>query len=154
MREYSWKSTGFNADAQAVGQELEKLELAGEITSDIVLDFARKNTDSEMHKCFEWDDSIAGEKYRKIQATNILSSIAITIKEEPKKTQKVYVTVKASSDNTRKFKNIKEVLKDDEEYKQLINRAKNEFISCKEKYETLLQKEDLKEVIFELYREI
>ncbi len=154
MREYSWKNYSFSADAQAVGQELEKLELAGEITSEIVLDYARKNTDSEMYKCFEWNDSIASEKYRKYQASQLLSSIAITIKEEPKKTQKVYVTVKTSSDKTRKFKNIKEVLKDDEEYKQLVNRAKDEFVSCKEKYETLLQKDDLKEVIFELYREI
>lgn len=154
MREYSWKNTGFDADAQLVGEELEKLELAGEITSEMVLDFARKNPESETYKCFEWDDSIAGEKFRRYQATHIMSSISIKIKEEPVETQRVYVSVKSSSDKTRKFKNIKEVLKDDEEYKQLVNRAKDEFVSCKEKYERLLQKEDLKDVIFELYREI
>ena len=154
MREYSWKHTGFDADAQLVGEELEKLELAGEITSEIVLDFARKNPESETYKCFEWDDSIAGEKFRRYQATHIMSSIAIKIKEEPVETQRVYVSVRTSSDKVRKFKNIKEVLKNDEEYRQLVNKAKDDFINCKEKYERLLEKDDLKDVIFELYREI
>lgn len=157
MREYSWKHTGVaycNADAQLVGEELEKLEFAGELTADEVLEFARNNPNSETYKCFEWDNSVAGEKYRKMQASGVLSSISVTIKEEPKETQRVYVSVKTSLDDTRKFKNIKEVLKNDDEYQQVIDRAKNEFINCKEKYEALLKKEDLKEVIFELYREI
>jgi hypothetical protein len=157
MREYSWKCTGmayFNADAQLVGEELEKLEFAGELTADEVLKFAKVNPESETYKCFEWDNSIAGEKYRKIQASSILSSISVKIKEEPRETQRVYVSVKTSLDSARKFKNIKEVLKNDEEYQQLIDRAKLEFVNCREKYETLLEKEDLKNVIFELYREI
>lgn len=157
MREYSWKHTGtsfMKADAQLVGEELEKLEFAGELIADEVLKFARNNPDSELYKCFEWDDSIAGEKYRKMQSSGILSSISVTIKEEPKETQRVYVSVKTSLDNTRKFKNIKEVVKNDEEYQQLIDRAKKSFVRCKEEYETLLQKDDLKEIIFELYREI
>lgn len=157
MREYSWKNTGANyrnADAQLVGEELEKLEFAGELTSEEVLEFAKNNPESETYKCFEWDNTVAGEKYRRIQASNLLSSIAVTIKEEPKETQRVYVSVKTSLDDARKFKNIKEVLKNDDEYQQLIDRAKLEFISYKEKYEALLNREDLKEVIFELYKEI
>ena len=66
MREYSWKGTGYSADAQLVGEELEKLEFAGEVTPDEVLKFAKNNIDSELYKCFEWDDKICGEKYRKL----------------------------------------------------------------------------------------
>lgn len=154
MREYSWKHTSFEADAQLVGEELEKLEFAGELTSDEVLKFAKNNPDSETYKCFEWDNAIAGEKYRKIQATQIMASISVTIKEEPKETQRVYVSIKTSLDNERKFKNIKEVVKNDDEYQQLIDKAKQSFVRCKEQYETLLEKEDLKEIIFGLYREI
>ena len=157
MKEYSWKHIGvayYNADAQLVGEELEKLEFAGELTADEVLKFAKNNPNSETYKCFEWDNTVAGEKYRRLQASSILSSITVTIKEEPKETQRVYVSVKTSLDDARKFKNIKEVLKNDEEYQQLIDRAKQSFTRTKEQYETLLEKEDLKEVIFELYREI
>ena len=154
MREYSWRHTGFGADAQLVGEELEKLEFAGEITSDEVLQFARMNPESETYKCFEWDDKIAGEKYRRKQASELLSSISVKIKEEPFETQRVYVSVKTSLDNTRKFKNIKEVLNNDDEYQQLIDRAKQDFVNCKDKYETLLAKDDLKNVIYDLYREV
>lgn len=154
MREYSWKYMGFNADAQLVGEELERLEFAGELTTDGVLKYAKTNPESETYKCFEWDDKIAGEKFRRYQATSLLSSIAVKVKEEPEKTQRVYLSVKTSTDNERKFKNIKEVLKNDEEYQQVVDKAKRDFINCKEKYETLIEREDLKEVIFELYREI
>ena len=154
MREYSWKHCGFNADAQLVGEELEKLEFAGEITPDEVLNFARNNPESETYKCFEWDDKIASEKWRKVQATQIVSSIAVKIKEDPTETQRVYVNIKTALDDKRTFKNIKEVLKNDDEYQQLIDKAKQDFINCKDKYESLLEKDDLKNVIFELYREI
>ena len=157
MREYSWKCVGvgyFKADAQLVGEELEKLEFAGELNADEVLNYARNNPNSETYKCFEWDNTIAGEKYRKMQASSILSSISVKIKEEPVETQRVYVSVKTALDDKRTFKNIKEVLKNDDEYQQLIDRAKLEFLNCKDKYESLLEKDDLKEVIFELYREI
>lgn len=154
MREYSWKNTGFSADAQLVGEELEKLELAGEITSEEVLEYAKLNPESETYKCFEWDDKIAGEKYRRKQASELLSSISVTVKTEPAQVQKVYFNIKTSTDGVRKYKNVKEVLKNDDEYMQVLEKAKQSFIRCKEQYESLLKKEDLKEVIFELYREI
>ena len=154
MREYSWKNTGFVGDAQLVGEELEKIEFAGELTTDEILSYAKLNQDSELYKCFEWDDKIAGEKYRKKQASELLASISVKIVEKPVKTQRVYVSVKTSTDGERKFKNFKEVVKNDDEYQQLIDKAKQSFTRCKEQYETLLEKEDLKEVIFELYREI
>ena len=154
MREYSWKNVGFKADAQLVGEELEKLELTGEITAEEVLRYAKNNPESETYKCFEWDDSVAGEKYRRFQASMVLTSISVKIKEEPVKTQRVYFSVKTSSDDTRKFKNIKEVLKNDDEYQQVVDKAKKEFLSCKEKYEEIVERDDLKDVIFEIYREI
>ena len=154
MRVYSWKGCGFSADAQAVGQELEKIETAGELTSEEILNYAKDNPDSELYKCFEWDDDEASRKYRLVQASQILSSISLKITEEPVRKQKVYVSIKSATSGSRKFKNIKEVLDNDEEYKQLLDKAEKEFDSCKEKYETLLRKQDLKEIIFDLYRKI
>lgn len=154
MREYSWKARGFEADAQVVGEELERLEMAGELNSEEVLRYAEKHPESELYKCFEWDDDEASRKYRLIQASQILCSISLKITEEPVKKQRVYVSIKSSTSNERKFKNIKDVLENDEEYKQLLEKAQNEFYSCKEKYEELVQKEDLKEIIFDLYKKI
>ena len=154
MKKYSWKNTVFSADAQIVGEELEEIERLGEITREHVLEYAERHKDSELYKCFEWDNNEASKKYRLFQASCILSSISLEIKEEPKTTQRVYVSVKSSDTNDRVYKNIKNVLENDDEYKQLIDKAKYEFDSCKEKYEILINKEDLKEIIFEMYRNI
>ena len=154
MRKYSWKNYVFSQDSQKVGEELEELEKVSEITNKNVLEYARKNKDSELHKCFEWNDTIAGEKYRLIQATNVISSISFVIEEEPIKKQKVYFSVKSDAKESRQFKNIKDILEDDEDYKALLNKARKEFETCKGNYDSLIKREDLKDIIFDIYREI
>lgn len=154
MKKYSWKSCGFNADVQKVGEELEILEKMTEISNKSVLEFAKVNKKSELYKCFEWDDKIAGEKYRLSQASNLISSISFIIEEEPIKKQKIYFSIKTDEKESRKFKNIKDILEDNEDYRALINKAKSELENCKSNYENLIRKEDLKEIIFEIYKEI
>lgn len=150
-KKYSWKVTGFNANAQKVGEELEDIL---EITNKNVLDYAKNNIDSELHKCFEWDDTVAGEKYRLIQATKLISSISFIIQEEPMKKQKVYFSIKTDKKDLCKFKNIKDILENDEEYYALCNKAKQELENCKDRYNDLIKKEDLKNIIFDIYKEI
>ena len=153
MKKYSWKYK-FNANAQKVGEELEDIEKTKEISKENVLDYARKNTNSELYKCFEWDDKIAGEKYRLRQASNIISSISFEIEEEPLKKQKVYVSITSSDNKTKEFKNIKDVLDNDDDYSKLLQKAKDDLEKCKRNYETLIKRDDLKEIIFEIYKEI
>ena len=153
-KEYSWSSAGFSGNAQKVGIELEKLELNGELTNEIILDYAEKHTDSELHKCFEWDDAEASRKFRLRQATDLLCSISVKIIEKPMKKQRVYYSVKSSDTKAKSYKNIKEIVKNDEEYNQLIDKASDDLNRCKEKYEELINKEDLKNIVFEIYRQI
>lgn len=151
MKKYSWKTIGFNADAQKVGEELEKV---GNVTNVGVLEYAKKNINSELHKCFEWNDTIASEKYRLIQASRIITSISFVIQEEPIKKQKIYYSIKTEDEETRKFKNIKDILEDDEDYHALCNKAKQELENCKRNYDDLIKKEDLKEIVFSIYKSI
>lgn len=153
MKKYSWKFY-MGGDPDKVGKELEELETLGEVTPERVLGYAERHPKSELHKCFEWDDKEAGRKYRLELANRILCSISIEIKEEPKVKQRVYVNVRSSNSGIKTFKNIKDVLEDDEEYKQLLDKAKKEFTDCKDKYDLLLNKDDLKDIVFEIYREI
>lgn len=151
MKKYSWKSVGFSANAQRVGEELEKIS---DISNISVLEYAKENTNSELHKCFEWDDSIASEKYRLIQASQVISSISFIIQEEPLKKQKAYYSIKTEEKDIRTFKNIKDILENDEEYKALCEKAKRELENCKNNYNDLIKKKDLKEIIFEIYKEM
>ena len=154
MKIFSWGSARYGADAQLVGEELEQIERNSTITPEHVVEYAERHKDSELYKCFEWDDKEASKKWRLNQARLIITSITLEIKEEPKKVQRVYVNVKDKDTEERTFKSINEVLKNDEEYQQLIDKAKKELEGCRDRYADLLEKEDLKDIIFDIYRNI
>lgn len=82
--------------AQVVGEELARLGIeTGDChrASDI-LDSAR-DPDSPLHGCFDWDDEVAAEKYRKSTARQILRSIAIVIvRGEVRETLYAYVHIR------------------------------------------------------------
>lgn len=153
MKKYKWIYT-INADAQKVGEELEQIERGGSINPTHLIEYAQRHKDSELYKCFEWDDSEAARKYRLRQAGVIISSISVEVREEPREIQKIYYSVNDNRTNEKKFKNISEIINNNDEYSQIVEKAKNEFIKCKSKYESLLEKEDLKDVIFDIYRKI
>lgn len=153
MKKYSWKFI-INADAQKVGKELEKIETLGELNNEAVLKYAEEHPKSELYKCFDWDDTEASKKWRLNQASRIICSISVEIKEEPTVKQRIYVNVRSSETGKRKFKNIRDVLENDDEYNQLVNKAKEDFNKCKEKYDTIINRDDLKDILFDIYREI
>jgi len=62
-------------DAKKVSEEIRSM--GDEITPADYLEYARNNTESESHKCFEWDDAKAAEIYRLERAGEILRSITI-----------------------------------------------------------------------------
>lgn len=77
------------ADAEAVQQEINliaQMDPNGKCSSEALLDFARRHPNSESHKCFEWDDGKAAERYRLYQATRIKCQI-ITVAAAPKSKQ-------------------------------------------------------------------
>lgn len=144
---YKWNSTGFKGDANKVGRELERIEESSELTNINVLEFARENKASELYKCFDWNDTTASEKFRMIQANNILKSISIVVNEvEPAETTRAFVNIKTVEEK-RVYKNIVSVIENDEEYIQLKQKAEKEFISYKDKYNKILKLKDLKDII-------
>lgn len=155
MKIFSWKNySKKDVNAQLVGEELEQIEMRGTLEASDVVAYAESHIDSELHKCFEWDDTEAAKKFRLHQARQVLCSISLQIIEEPKKVQRVYVSIKDRDTEERTFKSINEVLKNDEEYQQLVDKAKSELENCKDKYTDLIQKQDLKDIVFEIYRNI
>lgn len=152
---YSWNTAGFSADATKVGNELEKINNIGELTNKEVLEYAEKHRNSELAKCFEWDDTVAGKKWRLRQATELLCSISIVIDEnKPIEKTRVYVSTRKPEEEKRTFKKFVDVLEDNEAYNQLLEKAKEELSNCELKYKKLLKLQDLKEIIFELYKNL
>lgn len=51
-------------------------QAGGVITPRAVVDDAR-NSDSPLHECFDWNDEIAGDKWRLVQARRLIRSVTI-----------------------------------------------------------------------------
>ena len=153
---YTWSNVWFKQDANKIGRELENIKDIGELTNKEVLEYAENNRNSELAQCFEWDNEIAGKKFRLQQATNILCSISIVIDDskEPIEKTKVYVSTRKKDEEKRTFKKLVDVLEDDEEYKQLLEKANNELNNCQEKYRNLIKLQDLKDIIFDIYKRL
>lgn len=134
-----WKVDGiFKADANECYREISSLE---QITPKAILDFAR-DENSELHKCFEWDNDSAAEKYRTIQAGNVIRMLYIVPKNADAPPVRVLSrTSDAVYQPTRTF------VKNQNEYEDLLKRALSELESFRLKYKTLSELEQVFEQI-------
>lgn len=134
-----WKVDGlFKADANECYKEISSLE---QITPKTILDFA-KDEKSELHKCFEWNDGIAAEKYRTIQAGNVIRMLYIV----PKNADAPPVRVLSRTSDTV-YQPTRTFVKNQNEYEDLLKRALSELESFRLKYKTLSELEQVFEQI-------
>ena len=131
-----WKIDGiFKADAAKVYQEIG----SENVTPESVLEKA-KDKKSELHKCFDWDDKSAANKYRLQQARQIIQFI-VTVpdkKEEPPK------RVFQISTERNTYQPMTFFMKNEDEANALLNRAKEELRAFQIRYASL--KGELEEV--------
>lgn len=72
----TWRSGPcvFKADAQKVADEISSIGLS--VKPEEIVDKARDES-TELHKCFEWDDTKAAERYRLHQARQIVCHLVV-----------------------------------------------------------------------------
>lgn len=80
---YQWKMPGmYPVPAQKAGEELDRIyKERGRLDAADVVEESRPKA-APLHKCFEWDDKVAGKKYREHQARNIIN--CVVTKEDTK----------------------------------------------------------------------
>ena len=141
MKEYSWSIKGIfdDMDATKVGEELELL--GDNILPGRVVEVA-KNENSEMHNYFEWDDTIAGEKYRIIQAGRIVQNLKVTIVKS-EIAEPIHVRAFVNTKRNTGYKNIEAVISNVDEYALLLSKAYKELTTIKEKYQQLEEIQEL-----------
>jgi hypothetical protein len=109
----------------------------GSITSKEVLEDAKKTT-SPLHGYFEWDDSVAAEKYRISQAGYLLRSIEVVITRPDGTEMQVrqYYSIKNETDEgtEQKYYTLGSVLNDAEKRKQVVATAYSEVKNWRERY--------------------
>lgn len=148
-KQYKWKANNgfFNkADANLVGKEIEQLE---EVTAKTIVDKARDES-TELHKLFEWDDTLAAEKYRQQQAGMMISSLQVVViaetEDTEEKTTRAFVTLKRETE----YEPISAVVADPEKYDLLKERAIRQFKADRERYQEVYDLQELFDMIDEL----
>lgn len=150
MMVYSWKDYSYSVSADVIGKEFEKIESEyGKVTSDIVVQKAEDES-SPMHELFEWDNEVAGHKYRLQQATKLIINLSV---EEDK--EQIPVPVRAyynvsNSEKKGKFVNVKTAFANPDSRDIILKRALRELEAFKEKYQNLSELADVFTKIDEL----
>ena len=129
-----WKTNYFKADPEKAYAEIMTLD---EITSENVVELAR-NENSVIHNEFEWDDAIAGDKWRNQQARVLINNLVIEV-EQPEIKEPVQVRVLYTTPDRHDYKPIEFFVKDVDEHQKLLNQAKRELESFKKKYYSLIE---------------
>lgn len=139
MITHTWKMPGiFKADAQKVGEEIRAL--GDEVTPQQLVE-AAKDESTELHKCFDWDNDVAAEKWRLHQARQIFCFLVI--REEEPEPESVPVKVWNKIDNGG-YKHVERVFRREDEYQKLLQTAYAELRAFKIKYARL---QELSEIL-------
>lgn len=134
-----WKIKGlYKADAETVYKEITAL---GDSFSPADIVEAARNESSELHKCFEWDDNIAAEKYREHQARMVIAQLVV--RTETTDNTPVSVRVISSANAMNSYMPTKMLIRSEPEYADLLERAKRELRAFQQKYITVVELQDI-----------
>lgn len=130
-----WRTPGlFKADSQRVAEEI--AEIGEEVTARQIVDRAR-DASAELHKCFDWNDTTAAEKYRLHQATIITSQLIVRRTEQEKQEERPPLRVFHKVEPSGGYKPIQTIVTREDEYQKLLQRAYAELHAFKVKYSGL-----------------
>lgn len=154
VSKYSWRSGySYKTSADVVGKALTEIEQRdGAVTSRAFLEYSRPE-ESETHDMFEWDDSIAAEKYRLAQSGRIINQlqvevvyvgdrtprkidVEVTRTEAPRKVSAFVNVTPRSTRGSAVFNNIQDAMSDENKSKQVLMNALADLKAFEEKYST------------------
>lgn len=105
----------------------------GEMTPAVVVEEARP-AGSPLHTHFEWDDTVAGEKYRLVQAQELIRSVKVTfVKNDEVKDVRAWVSV-SRVDNYREYLPVEEVVQDPFSYRLVLQEMERDIATLERKY--------------------
>jgi hypothetical protein len=110
-----------------------------------VVDFAR-NPETELHKKFEWDEGLAAEGFRVIQARGLLKRIKLIVWREQGEDRHIEVGIvheyqSLPDDRTSEggYRKTVDIFSDADQTKLLLKSAKQDFLALEKKYANLEQ---------------
>lgn len=119
-----------------------------EVTPKDIVAFAR-DPRTELHKCFEWDDAVAAEKWREQTARVLVRSIVYDhVNEETH--EKTPIRIFSRDSEEKAYKQTARMIVVEEEYARLLKEALRELEIFRKKYDQLVELEAIIEDINKL----
>lgn len=149
---YAWKERGLgfstkHVDAQTVGETLEEIEARhGALRPGYVVEEARPET-SALHPLFEWDNDAAAEKFRLHQARQVISSVVVKQVDNREVQHPIHAFVNISQDGGRQYVSTVAAMSDDEKRRIILQKAKDDLMTWRLKYQALNEFAELHAVI-------
>ena len=135
----TWGVMKFKADAQRCYDEIQTL---GEsYTPQDIVELA-KDKKTELHKCFDWNNKEAAEKWRVHQARLINCNLVVVRVDEETKEKTTYRVIEHDRE-TKRYKPILMTVRNEDEYSKLLKTALDELESFKRRYEKIVELESV-----------
>lgn len=135
-----WSKTGASlfkdADAQLVANEI--VSIGETATPKQIVEKAR-SAETELHKCFEWNDEKAAEKYRIQQAGDVVRNLVFVVvnQKTEEETKPTRYFLKPDEGYSGGYKQTTLILQKEDEREKILEQAKMELRRFKEKYHFL-----------------
>ena len=126
----------FGVSAEDAGRTIEAIVArnGGQAKAEMVVEVAR-NVAHPLHSYFEWDDEVAGEAYRVMQARTLIRSVVIVAPLEPTKVIRAFVSVNPGEG----YELIAAVMSDVDKRSKLLARALIELEQMQARYSDLCE---------------
>lgn len=145
-----WKTGVFHADPEKCYEEI--TGIGDEVTPEQVLEKAT-DKETELHKCINWDDTDCARRYRIIQCRDIMRSLIVITKPDPEDPNEQHEPVQfrllMKNETTREsgYKQTIVMVRDEDEYKKLLEQAYAELRAFKQKYSCLSELSEILNLI-------
>ncbi len=151
-RVYEWNTYAYSTDANVAGRVMEELERTVGLTTKNLVEASRPE-DAPLHKEFEWNNDIAGEKFREMQAGKMITNLKVVIKQDETKKIRGFVTLEHSVGRPGTFERTEKVLEVTEKRNRLLTLAIKELQAFRKKYIMLSELAELFDIIDKLGKE-
>jgi hypothetical protein len=117
-------------------------ESGGRLTPRAVVDAARPSS-HPLHNRFEWDDVVAGERYRRIQAQDLIQSVTVTHTRDDAPDIRVRAFQSVRDQHGFAYRSTDEVVADPLLTRIVLAQMDNEWKVLRERYSTFTEFWDL-----------
>ena len=147
--EYRWKEGSQHKTSAAVAAEVcKRLEDEGRLTAKDLVDVSRP-VSAPLHNEFEWEDSVAAEKYREHQARKVINSIIIVREEHAPIRQFFNIEVRSPE-----YASVDVLMSKEDTAKRLLRQALQDLQNFQRKYAGLKEYARLKGIISQAIEEL